>query len=167
MTVTLRPQQDTDVPVLVDLAQRSWQDVERAVDAVLGTPLDRLVTPSWRDHHAAVVEEACASPTSTVVVAEVAGDIVGFVAHRVHDESPGMSRYGEIEVIAVDPDHRGAGVGRRLLDRAIADLRAASVPVMMLATGGDEGHGPARALYEAAGFQRLPTAQYWLPGAEG
>ena len=75
-----------------------------------------------------------------------------------------MSTYGEVTVIAVDPDHRGLGIGRRLLDHAVAALRAAGAPVIMVATGGDEGHAPARALYETAGFRRLSLAQYWLPG---
>lgn len=164
---TLRVQRTADVPVLVELAKRSWRDVEAAVDAALGSPLDRLVTPSWDVHHEAVVRGACESPESSVVVADDDSEIVGFVGYRVHEASPGMSAYGEVEVIAVDPDVRGRGVGRALLDRAVSDLREAGVPVIMLATGGDEGHTPARSLYESAGFRRLPTAQYWLPGRPG
>lgn len=165
--ITLRDQRETDLPVLVDLAQRSWKDVEASVDEVLGNPLDRLATPSWDDHHEAVVRAACRSPESSVVVAEDDGEVVGFVASRVHAASAGMSEYGEVEVIAVDPACRDRGVGRALLDRAIGQLRDAGVPVIMLETGGDEGHTPARALYESMGFRRLPTAQYWLPGNPG
>lgn len=163
--VTLWIQREADVPVLVELAKRSWKDVEAAVDAALGSPLDRLATPSWEAHHEAIVRRACESPASSVVVAEDDSDIVGFVGYRVHAASPGMSEYGEVEVIAVDPDARGSGVGRALLDRAVSDLREAGVPVIMLETGGDEGHTEARALYESAGFERLPTAQYWLTGS--
>jgi ribosomal protein S18 acetylase RimI-like enzyme len=92
------------------------------------------------------------------------GELVGFVAHRVHPPSDGMSAYGEVVVIAVDPGARSRGVGKVLLDRAVADLCARGIPVIMVETGGDEGHAPARALYESAGFTRLPLAQYWLAG---
>lgn len=164
--VTLRAQREGDVAALVALAQRSWDDVEAAVDATLGSPLDRLVTPSWAAHHESVVRGACESPAASVVVAEESdGRLVGFVGYRVHPASEGMSAYGEVEVIAVAPEARGRGVGRALLDRAVTDLRADGVPVIMLETGGDDGHAPARALYESAGFRRLPVAQYWLPGA--
>ena len=163
--VRLRAQRDADVETLVALAERAWQDVEASVDAILGSPLDRLATPSWAAHHEAVVREACDSEDTTVVVAEDGqGTLVGFVAHRVHPPSDGMSTYGEVVVIAVDPGARNLGVGRVLLDRAVADLRRCEVPVIMVETGGDEGHTPARALYESAGFTRLPIAQYWLPG---
>jgi ribosomal protein S18 acetylase RimI-like enzyme len=75
-----------------------------------------------------------------------------------------MSTYGEVVVIAVHPGARNLGVGRALLERAVTDLRDREVPVIMVETGGDEGHAPARALYESAGFTRLPIAQYWLSG---
>ena len=161
----LRTVRADDVDVLVEIAVRSWRDVEASIDALLGSPLDRLVTPSWRSHHEAVVRAACHSDATSVVVAVDGEDTpVGFVGYRVHPASPGMSEYGEVEVLAVDPPARGRGVGRALLDRAVTDLRVAKVPVILLQTGGDDGHAPARALYESAGFRRLPTAQYWLEG---
>lgn len=164
--VRLRAQRAADITPLIALARRAWRDVEASIDAVLGSPLDRLATPSWAAHHDAMVRGVCAAPNTTVVVAEDSrGGIAGFVAHTVHPPSDGMSAYGEIVVIAVDPHARTRGVGRALLDRAIADLRGRGAPVIMVETGGDEGHTPARALYESAGFTRLPIAQYWLPGA--
>jgi ribosomal protein S18 acetylase RimI-like enzyme len=147
--VRLRAQREADVEALIALAQRAWKDVEASVDAMLGSPLDRLATPSWVAHHEAVVREVCDAKETTVVVAEGgSGKLVGFVAHRVHQPSDGMSTYGEIVVIAVDPGARSRGIGRTLLDRAVADLHDSRVPVIMIETGGDEGHAPARALYE-------------------
>jgi hypothetical protein len=32
---------------------------------------------------------------------------------------------------------------------------------VMVETGGDPGHAPARATYEAAGFQLFPVAKYF------
>ena len=163
--ISLRPQVESDLAALLALSSRAWADVEKSIDTILGSPLDRLATPSWTAHHEAVVRDASDSPETSVVVAEdSSGAIVGFVAYLIHPETPGMSPYGEITVIAVDPPSQGLGIGRRLLDRAVSDLKDAGAPVIMLSTGGDEGHTPARALYEAAGFTRLPLAQYWLAG---
>lgn len=165
--VMLRPHGDDDLPALIDLATRAWTDVEAAVDAALGSPLDRLATPSWAAHHEAVVRSVCTSADSSVIVAEDDDVLVGFVSSRVHAASAGMSAYGEVEALAVAPEARGRGLGRILLDHAVTELRERRVPVIMVETGGDEGHTPARTLYESTGFTRLPIAQYWLPGAPG
>lgn len=163
---TLREADVDDLQPLVALAQRSWTEVESSIDAVLGRPLDRLVTPSWAAHHDAVVREVCGADDATVLVAEEHGSLVGFVAWRVHPASAGMSSYGEVVVLAVAPEARGDGLGRRLVDAALAALRTAGAPVIVVETGGDEKHSPARALYESAGFRRLPVAQYWIAGAD-
>ena len=163
---SLRPAQPSDLDALVDLSSRAWADVERSIDAILGQPLDRLATPSWRAHHEAVVTDSESPDTSVVVADDRSGAIVGFVAYTVHSESSGMSAYGEITLIAVDPSVRGHGLGSRLLEHAVDDLRRAGAPVIMVETGGDDGHGPARALYESAGFRRLPVAQYWIRGSD-
>ena len=165
--ISLRPHEPSDLTALIDLAIRAWTDVEATVDTILGSPLDRLATPSWQTHHTAMVTEACESPVVSVVVAEDSDDTIkGFVAYTIHSETAAMSDYGEITLIAVDPSVRRLGVGRRLLDNAVTDLKAQGAPVIMVSTGGDDGHTPARGLFGSAGFTRLPLAQYWLPGAD-
>ena len=84
------------------------------------------------------------------------GRPVGFVALRCTEE--GATPVGEIDMIAVDPQHQRAGIGRALLDRAVAELTARGIP---LATGGDPGHAPARALYEQHGFTGLSLVRYY------
>jgi hypothetical protein len=37
-------------------------------------------------------------------------------------------------------------------------------PVINVGTGGDPGHAPARALYEALGFRGVPVVAYYLAG---
>ncbi|GAA1392697.1 hypothetical protein GCM10009613_38140 [Pseudonocardia kongjuensis] len=58
----------------------------------------------------------------------------------------------EIAVLAVDPEHQ-----RRASDR----VRAAGLRMVMVETGDDPGHAPARAAHEALGFQRWPVARYF------
>jgi ribosomal protein S18 acetylase RimI-like enzyme len=70
-------------------------------------------------------------------------------------------RIGEIVMLAVDPSSQRRGVGRTLTDHATAWLRDAGMRVALIATGGDPGHAAARALYEQAGYQLLPAAQYF------
>ena len=39
--------------------------------------------------------------------------------------------------------------------------------MVMVETGGDRGHAPARATYEGLGFQRWPVARYFKDLADG
>jgi len=164
-SIRFREAHPDDRAALLEVATRAFAEVERSIDAVLGEPLDRLVTPSWAAHHAAVVQSALDNDDVTMLVAQDPHlGVVGFVAWRVHPASDTMHAYGEVEVIAVDPATRRRGIGRALLDHTVADLHERQVRAIMLGTGGDPGHAPARALYDAAGFTALPTVQYWLAG---
>jgi GNAT superfamily N-acetyltransferase len=64
-------------------------------------------------------------------------------------------------MLAVDPPHQRAGIGRALTEHATTTLRDAGMRVAFLSTGGDPGHAPARALYEHSGYRLFPSAQYF------
>ena len=65
-------------------------------------------------------------------------------------------------MIAVDPAHQNAGLGTSLMERAVTEIRARSVDLAVIATGGDPGHAPARALYEKFDFKPLAQVRYYL-----
>jgi hypothetical protein len=46
------------------------------------------------------------------------------------------------------------------MDAAIAHMRDAGMDIAAVGTGGDPGHAPARAMYEASGFTALPGVRY-------
>jgi len=68
---------------------------------------------------------------------------------------------GWIEIIGVDPDYQRRGIASRLTEVALDHLRSRGMDVVVVETGGDPGHGPARAAYEASGFTLLPIARYF------
>jgi len=78
------------------------------------------------------------------------------VAVRIHD-----ALMGEIYMIAVDPSAQRRGIARALSQHALDFMRSKGNTVAMVETGGDPGHAPARATYEAAGFRNLPLARYF------
>ena len=41
----------------------------------------------------------------------------------------------------------------------MTEMRARGVPLAVIGTGGDDGHAPARALYERHGFTGLPLVR--------
>ena len=69
-------------------------------------------------------------------------------------------RMGVVDIIAVDPAYQRRGIARQLMDRAIDHMRAEGMDIAAVGTGGDRGHAPARAVYEALGFTALPGVRY-------
>ena len=61
----------------------------------------------------------------------------------------------------VDPGYQRRGIAAVLTRHALARMKAAGMSTAMVETGGDPGHAPARATYEAAGFRLFPVAKYF------
>ena len=81
----------------------------------------------------------------------------GFAALRLHTDD----RMGEIYMIAVDPGFQRRGIGTSLTNHSLAWLRQAGMTTVMVETGGDPGHAPARRTYESAGSRLFPIARYF------
>jgi ribosomal protein S18 acetylase RimI-like enzyme len=124
---------------------------------VLGNGLNSRIYPDWAASQATDVANACSDSDLRVSVAIDDERIVGFVAVLLDT----ASRTGEVDMIAVDPNSQGRGVGHKLTERALSQMREAGCDLAVIATGGDDGHAPARALYESEGFTALPLVRYY------
>lgn len=137
----------------------AWAPVFASFEVELGPEVYRLLYPDRRSAQASAVEAVCRAPENDVWVAVVDGRPSGFVAVGEVDE--GGTRAGEIEMLAVDPAYQGAGVGASLVSRAVAEMRAAGLDLAVIATGGDPGHAPARALYQKLDFRASRQVRYY------
>lgn len=153
----IRPVQSSEIDRIVDIALRAWAPVHASIADVLGAGLNHRVYPDWAASQATDVRDACADPDVQVFVATDGSEVLGFVAIRV--DAAGGS--GEVDMIAVDPRRQRRGVGRGLAERALKVMREQGCTLVHVATGGDAGHAPARALYDAAGFTALPLVRYY------
>ena len=77
-------------------------------------------TPAaWDPEHAqAALRRTLASPRSTALVAEADGELVGFATVYLDLESVRFGQRAFVEDLAVRPDQRSQGHGKRLLDAA-------------------------------------------------
>lgn len=90
-------------------------------------------------------------------VAELEGNIVGFVSLRLDAET----LLGEIGLNAVDPAVSNKGVGTALYEFALEQMKSAGMRVATVGTGGDPSHAPARRAYRKAGFDvEIPSV--WM-----
>jgi len=150
---------DADLDAVVALSLAAWDPVFTSLEEQLGTAVFRMIYPDWRQAQAAAVRAVCLDEANDVRVACVDDRVVGFVAVGLVAE--GAARAGEIHMIAVDPEHQRAGVGGALVRQALAVAEGHGVRLAVIATGGDPGHAPARALYERFGFRPLPEVRYY------
>lgn len=86
-------------------------------------------------------------PAVRLWVAQAAGALVGSVALKDLDGG-----HLELKTMRVAPSLRGCGLGRRLLDHALEQARAAGATRVSLETGSGDVFAPARGLYRAHGF---------------
>lgn len=157
MTMDIRFFEDGDREAVTALALRAWEPVHASLREVLGEELYRTLVPDWRRAQRDEVTGSLDAEEQHVWVAEADGMVVGFTVARLLPEDD----MGEIHLLAVDPAHQGRGIGTALTEVATDWIRDQGMAVAMVETGGDDGHAPARAAYERAGYTRLPVARYF------
>ncbi|MCC6622938.1 MAG: GNAT family N-acetyltransferase [Deltaproteobacteria bacterium] len=140
---------------VVDLSLKAWSPVFVGIESALTPALYRQMHPDWRADQRAAVTAAC--DELSVWVAIEGDRPAGFVAVKLHE----AAKMGEIYMIAVDPDHQRKGIARALADIAVEHMRQAGMTLVMIETGGDPGHAPARAAYEALGYHPFPSVRYF------
>src|SRR6185503_16034861 len=103
------------------------------------------------------VKASCTSDERDAFVAVAEGRPVGFVTVALNAFN---ERMGVIDMIGVDPDFQRRSIASQLTRHALDHMRRCGMDIAAVETGGDLGHAPARAAYEAFGFTSLPVARY-------
>jgi len=119
---------------------------------VLGIENEKLVyaiaavePPYEREVHAEDTDYGFSENGPTIFFAEVDGKLAGRI--KVMEW---WNRFGYVEDLVVNPDFRGMGIGRKLLERGIQWARENKYPGVMLETQDD--NVPACTLYASCGF---------------
>ena len=158
LAIQIREFREGDLDAVVAFSLRAWAPVFDAVRKVLGEEIFLRLHPDWQVDQAEVVRSSCLNEERDVFVAVADGRPVGFVAIAL---DAFQERMGVIDIIGVDPDYQRRGIGSRLTDYATDHMQRCGMDIAVVESGGDPGHAPARAVYEAAGFTLLPIARYF------
>ena len=158
--VAIRPFVTADREAVLDLSLRCWGPVFGLLEpAVPAFVYEAFYPRGWEARQLTDLAAVLDNEPQNVDLAVDAGGVAGWVCTRLHPED----RMGEVYVLAVDPQRQRQGVGTALMDYAFHRARQAGMSMMMVETGDDPGHAPARAAYVAAGFERWPVARYFRP----
>ena len=136
----IEPYDDSRLDAIVRLSLRAWEPVFESIENAMDPDFYREQCPDWRVAQRNAVESVCADEDVHVWVASEGSQTVGFVALKLHTEE----RMGEIYMIAVDPDFQRRGTASALTNHSLAWLKQAGMTTVMVETGGDPGHAPAR-----------------------
>lgn len=110
--------------------------------------------PGTPEGYASFISTQLEDPDIAVLVADDDGDVIGyaFAAVEGYDYMALRGPAGVLHDIIIDPEYRGRGVGRLLLDAALTFLRSRGVPRVVLSTAArNEG---AQRLFASVGFRR-------------
>jgi redox-sensitive bicupin YhaK (pirin superfamily)/ribosomal protein S18 acetylase RimI-like enzyme len=104
--------------------------------------------------YASFLSRQLEKPEVAILVAEERGEVIGY-AYAAIEGYDYMSLRGPAGVlydIVVDPEHRGRGVGRLLLDASLRFLRSRGAPRVVLSAA--EQNQAAQRLFASSGFRR-------------
>ena len=157
MDLDIRPVREDDVQDLVRLSLLAWAPVFRSFEQILGPKIYALIWPDWRTGQRQAVETVCRDrEKTTVLVAELDGRVVGFLAYQLNAQD----RVGDVALLAVHPDYQNLGIGTELNNCALQKMKTSGMKMARVETGGDPSHAPARRCYEKAGYTALPIVRY-------
>lgn len=149
--VTVEGATGQDEAGIVDVAGRCFSYSRFHADRRIGTERADTIKREW-------VRNSCRGRAAIVYVARRAGDVAGFLAVMKRDGQSGSE--AAIDLIGVDPEHQGQGVGRSLSLRFVREWRGRADRLLV---GTQAANIPALRLYESLGFRVCETC-YALHG---
>ena len=158
MNCTVRDFSRDDIDDIVRLSLMAWEPVFNSFEVILGPRIYPILYPDWHKSQAEGVEKYCMEGQSArVLVAEVEGRVVGFIAYENHEDD----KTGEVMLLAVHPQYQDQGIGTDLNLAALDEMKASGMEMAVVGTGGDPAHAPARRSYLKAGYTGLPLVRYY------
>ena len=142
--MNIRPYEPHDLDALKRLTIEGFEGI--AIDQNIENSLGILGGRDWRWRKTRQVEEDVAVNPAGVFVAEEETKVVGYISTRLDREAA----KGRIPNLAVDRAARGHGLGRRLIEHAVAYLRREGMAFVMIETMVNNPVG--QHLYPSCGF---------------
>jgi len=151
MPEAIRPAEPQDMPRIQEIVSQAWAigsdwTLEEKYGALGDRGWDRWLVPK--------VMSRLWDEIGSTLVTERDGRVVGFVSYALDH----LRRVGTIHYNAVAPECQGEGIGTRQVEYVLALMRDAGMEYAAVGTGLNEGHAPARRMYEKAGFE--PVIEY-------
>ena len=143
----IRPFVSSDLDTMQAITVEGFDGI--AIDQLLEQRFGILHNHDWKYRKAMQVAEDCRLHPQGVFVAELHGSVVGYISTRIEPEIG----KGRIPNLAVDKRVQGQGIGRKLIEHALAYFRREGLSFAMIETMAINPVG--QHLYPACGFSEL------------
>jgi ribosomal protein S18 acetylase RimI-like enzyme len=139
-----------------------------SIEVWVGTYLKQGVSSGFADY---VLEEftpqkmasLISDPNQTLMVSQNNDGIDGYIRLSRHITVPVAGVSGmEVTTLYVQPSHKGLGIGKALLQSAMADCRAHGGKCIWLTTNAQ--NSPAIRFYLSQGFRQIGTTEFRIDG---
>ena len=149
---------DSDIDAIVQLSLLAWEPVFNSFPQILGPKIYSILYPDWQKSQKEGVETICTDKEKfNTLVAVCDKKVVGFLAYELKKEN----ETGGVILLAVHPEYQNDGIGTELNTIALQKMKAAGMKMVVVETGGDESHAPARRSYKKAGYTAMPIVRYF------
>ena len=128
MTTTIRPFNPAELARIKEITIEAFDGV--SIDRNIEDRFGPIGNHNWKWRKARHLDEDAARDPSGIYVAEQSGQLVGYITTWC-DREAGI---GHIPNLAVDQRWRGQGIGRQLINYALASFRVAGLVLARIAT---------------------------------
>ena len=157
---SIRAYQPTDLPRLQEITALTFGPV--SIDRNMEQKLGPFGQGDWQARKVGAIADDCvAQPDGVFVAEDEAGVVEGYVTTRLNP----ASGVGWIPNLAVHPAHQGRGLGRALLEHALAYFRRSGMEVAKIETL--EQNPVGQKLYPGLGFTEVARQIHYAMRLDG
>jgi ribosomal protein S18 acetylase RimI-like enzyme len=154
MAVNVRAFLPADLPHLKRITIEGFEGV--SIDHGIEQAFGAIHGHDWRWRKARHIDDDVARDPAGVFVAEENGQIVGYIT-TWHDREAGI---GHIPNLAIAASHRNQGLGRKLIEHALAHFRACGLTHAKIETLAQNAVG--NHLYPSLGFVEVARQVHFV-----
>ena len=140
-----------------EIAIKAWTPIREEFKRLLSEEIYMPFFDNWQQAKRKDITDGLQNGNGFVAIVD--DKVVGFIYYFADTNT----KIGTIGGLAVDDSAKGKGIGKKLCNHAISQMRSDGLLHATVATGGDDAHAPARYTYESAGFEKsLPSVKYYM-----
>lgn len=152
--MVIRRSQEEDLPRLKELTRMGWEGSGGAY--FLEKKYGQIGNKPWLNWKFSSIEECFKQCPDWILVTEIEGKIAGYICYRIDK----VKRIGTIGNNTVDPAYRGKGIGTKQVEKVIEIFKKEGMLYAEVTVALNEGHKPARKLYDKFGFEPIMDSSY-------
>ena len=145
----IRPYKEEDFEKACDILTRGFARIFAALSQQLGEELFLATFGKKEGNRRELFRKTAGERPESILICEREGKMAGVITFYPDP----VKKIGSINMNAVDPDCGEKGVGQEMYNAVVEKCRETGMKFLVVNTGLDEAHAPARKAYERLGMR--------------